>query len=66
MEVRGRDHFGQSVVGSGEIGTQSGDDHIGPGDSLSDEVGVEDIRINQDLDLAMGRDVRDGPVDGPD
>lgn len=66
MEVRGRNHFGHGVVVLGEVGTQGGDHHVGTVDGLSDEVGVEDIGVDQDLDLATGRDVRHGPVDGPD
>jgi hypothetical protein len=66
MEVRGRDHRGQSIVVLGEVGTQGGDHYVGIVDGLSDEVGVEDIGVDQDLDLATGRDVRHGSVDGPD
>lgn len=66
MEVRGRNHGGHGVVMSGEVGTQGGDYHVGIVDGLSDKVGVEDIGVDQDLDLATGRNVRHGSIDGSD
>ena len=66
MEVRWRNHFGQSVVVLGEVGTQGCDDHVGALGGLNNEVGVEDIGVDQDFDLPTGRDGRHGPVDGSD
>ena len=44
MKVRGRNHFGQSVVVLGEVGTQGGDDHVGALGGLNDEVGGAAIK----------------------
>ena len=50
MEVRGRNHFGQSVVVLGEVGTKGCDYHVGALGGLNNEVGVEDTD-DQDFDL---------------
>src|SRR5207247_512695 len=49
-----------------EVRAQGCDDHVGAADGLGGEAGVEDVRADQDLGLAGGRDVRGSAVDGPD